>query len=40
VKEYKRTYGFLLDRTERQGVNSAAGTLRMLLGLVKMLRRL
>ena len=40
VKEYKRTYGFLLDRTERKGDNSAAGTLRMLLGLVKMLRRL
>jgi hypothetical protein len=40
VKEYKRTYGFLLDRTEHEGQNSAAGTLRMLLGLVKMLRRL
>ncbi len=40
VKEYKRTYGFLLDRTEKQGDNSASGTLRMLLGLVKMLRRL
>jgi hypothetical protein len=40
IQEYRRPYGFLLDRTERQGDNSAAGTLRMLLGLVKMLRRL
>ena len=40
VREYKRTYGFLLDRTEKQGDNPASGTLRMLLGLVKMLRRL
>jgi len=40
VKEYRRPYGFLLDRTERQGENPASGTLRMLLGLVKMLRAL
>jgi len=40
VKEYRRPYGFLLTRTEAQGENSAAGTLRMLLGLVKMLRAL
>jgi hypothetical protein len=40
VKEYKRTYGFLLERTQREGQNSARGSLRMMLGLVKMLRRL
>ena len=40
VKEYLRTYGFLLDRTERQGQNSASGSLRMLLGLVKMAKAL
>jgi len=40
VKEYLRPYGFLLDRTERQGENSARGSLRMLLGLVKMAKAL
>jgi hypothetical protein len=40
VEHYLRPYGFLLDRTERSEHNSARGTLRMLLGLVKMLQRL
>jgi hypothetical protein len=40
VKEYRREFGFLLDRTQREGDNPATGTLRMLLGLVKMLRTL
>jgi hypothetical protein len=40
VKEYRRTYGFLLERTEHKGENSARGTLRMLPGLVKMMRML
>jgi hypothetical protein len=40
VKEYRRPYGFLLERTEHKGENSSRGTLRMLPGLVKMLQRL
>lgn len=37
---YQRPYGFLMERREREGANPAAGTLRMLLGLSKMLRAL
>ena len=40
VEHYLREYGFLIERAERPGRNSARGTLRMLLGLVKMLRKL
>lgn len=40
VEQYLRPYGFLLERSERRGQNSAFGTLRMMLGLVKMLRKL
>ena len=37
---YRRPYGYLLDRHERKGPNSARGSLRMLIGLVRMLERL
>lgn len=40
VATYERPFGFLLDRRERRGANTAAGSLRMLLGLVRMLERL
>jgi hypothetical protein len=40
VDHYLRPYGFIVDRTDRRGANHALGTLRMLLGLVKMLRKL
>jgi len=37
VAVYRRPYGFLLGRGEQRGANSAAGSLRMLIGLRKML---
>jgi hypothetical protein len=40
VTAYLRPYGFLMERREREGINPAAGTLRMMLGLSKMLRTL
>ncbi len=40
VQAYKRRYGFLLERSEHADHNPAVGTIRMLLGLVKMLRKL
>jgi hypothetical protein len=40
VEHYLRPYGFIVDRTDRRGPNLATGSLRMMLGLVKMLRKL
>jgi hypothetical protein len=40
VEHYLRPHGFLFERSERRGRNSASGTLRMMLGLVKMLSKL
>jgi len=38
VAQYGRPYGFLLQREEHKGANSSQGSLRMLTGLVEMLR--
>lgn len=40
VAQYEKEYGFIADRTERKGANPATGSLRMLTGLVEMLRAL
>jgi len=40
LQQYKRPYGFLLDRKEQQGTNSAYGSIRVLSSLVEMLRAL
>jgi hypothetical protein len=40
VAQYGRPYGFLLQREEHRGANSAGGSLRMLTGLGEMLRAL
>lgn len=40
IAQYARPYGFLLEREEHKGANSAAGSQRMLTGLVEMLQAL
>jgi hypothetical protein len=40
ITQYKKKYGFISDRTERKGPNPASGSLRMMTGLVEMLRAL
>ncbi len=40
VAQYKKQYGFIAERAERKGANPATGSLRMLTGLVEMLRAL
>jgi hypothetical protein len=40
IAQYKKPYGFIAERAERKGANPATGSLRMLTGLVEMLRAL
>jgi hypothetical protein len=40
IAQYKKAYGFIADRDERKGANPATGSVRMLTGLVEMLRAL
>jgi hypothetical protein len=40
IRTYKRPFGFLAERPEREGANPAFGSLRMMTGLVEMLRAL
>ncbi len=40
IAQYKRPYGFLIERSEHKGANPAVGSLRMLTGMVEMLRAL
>ncbi|MBK7875524.1 MAG: hypothetical protein IPJ77_07200 [Planctomycetes bacterium] len=40
IETYKRPHGFLMERFERKGPNTALGSMRMLLGLAKMFSKL